>query len=651
MKIALLGNPNTGKSSVFNVLTGLRQQIGNFTGVTVEKRDGLLSIGNLKHTITDFPGCYSLYPRSKDEKIVIDVLTNQKHKEFPDAILFVADASNLERNLLFFSQVYDLNIPLILVINMWDISKKKGVQIDIQQLEKAFPDVQIVTSNARIGLGKERIIDAINNINLKKRTVFFIENNRPSALNSQEEQIKETNARYEKIKKIIATVENVIESKTDFFSRKIDKIIVHPFWGYVIFLGVLLAIFQFIFSFATIPMEFIDELFTDFAHLSAQSFPVGVVNNLICDGIIPGIGGIVVFIPQIALLFFFIALLEETGYLARGVFIMDRLMRPFGLNGKSVVPLMSSVACAIPAVIATRTISNRKERMITIFVAPFMSCSARIPVYTLLISLVIPKIYYFGFLNLQGIVLFSLYSLGLLAVLVVSFIMKFILKSDEKGFLLLELPSYKKPRWGNIVINIVEKVKLFIFDAGKVILAISILLWALASYGPGNSVQEILARTKSEKSFKSMNVIEKESKLASVKLEVSYIGRMGKFIEPVIQPLGYDWKIGIALITSFAAREVFVGSLATIYAVQDNGTTKSRLVDRLKRDENEKGEKTYTPASGLSLMIFYVFAMQCMSTLAVVRRETKTWSWPLIQLITMGLIAYLSAFITFQLFK
>jgi ferrous iron transport protein B len=398
-------------------------------------------------------------------------------------------------------------------------------------------------------------------------------------------------------------------------------------------------------------MEFIDGLFSNFTNWSAQSLPKGVVSNLICYGIIPGIGGIVVFIPQIALLFFFIALLEETGYLARGVFIMDRLMRPFGLNGKSVVPLMSSVACAIPAVMATRTISNWKERMITIFVAPFMSCSARIPVYTLLISIVIPKIYYFGFINLQGIVLFSLYSLGLLAVLVVSFIMKLILKSDEKSFLLLELPSYKKPRWANIGINIIEKVKLFIFDAGKVILAISVILWALASYGPGNSMEQVVSKTKTEISFKTMTITEKESKLASVKLEVSYIGRMGKFIEPAIRPLGYDWKIGIALITSFAAREVFVGSLATIYAVQDNGVTQARLVDRLKRDKNTKGENTYTVASGLSLMVFYVFAMQCMSTLAVVRRETKSWSWPIMQLITMGIIAYLSAFATFQFFN
>lgn len=651
MKIALLGNPNTGKSSVFNVLTGLRQQVGNFTGVTVEKRDGFLTIGKEKYTITDFPGCYSLYPRSKDEKIVYDVLTNENHKEYPDAALFVVDASNLERNLLFFSQVYDLNIPLILVLNMWDISIKKGIEIDIEQLKKAFPHVEIVTSNARIGLGKERIIDAIRNINLKKRSYFFIESNRPSAVDSEKEQTEETNARYEKIKKIIASAETVKESKTDFFSRKIDKIIVHPIWGYVIFLGVLLTIFQFIFSFATIPMEFIDGVFSDFTIFTAQSLPEGVVSNLICFGIIPGIGGIAVFIPQIVLLFFFIALLEETGYLARGVFIMDRLMRPFGLNGKSVVPLMSGVACAIPAVMATRTISNWKERMITIFVAPFMSCSARIPVYTLLISLVIPKIYYFGFINLQGIVLFSLYSLGLLAVFIVAFIMKFILKSKEKGFLLLELPSYKKPRWTNIGVSIIEKVKLFIFDAGKIILAISIVLWALASYGPGNSIENALAKTKSDNSFKSLSEIEKESKLASVKLEVSYIGRMGKFIEPVIKPLGYDWKIGIALITSFAAREVFVGSLATIYAVQDNGITSSRLIDRLKRDKNEKGEKTYSLASGVSLMIFYVFAMQCMSTLAVVRRETKSWSWPLMQLITMGIIAYFSAFIAFQILK
>ena len=649
MKIALFGNPNTGKSSVFNLLTGLRQQVGNFAGSTVDKREGFLTIGKERYTITDFPGAYSVYPRSKDEKIVYDVLTNKNQEIYPDVAVFVIDAANLERNLLFFTQVYDLNIPLILVLNMWDITAKRKIEIDIEKLQEAFAGVQIVTSNARLGFGKTRIIQAIQNINLEARRSFFIKDYLIAEINDQEKQITETTLRYQKIKKLIYEVEKINEVKTDVFSRKIDKIIVHPIWGYAIFIVVLLIIFQFIFSFASIPMELIDGVFTNFAAYTSQILPTGVFNNLICHGIIPGIGGVVVFIPQIALLFFFIAILEETGYLARVVFIMDRLMRPFGLNGKSVVPLLSSVACAIPAVMATRTISNWKERMITIFVAPFMSCSARIPVYTLLISLVIPKIYYFGFINLQGFVLFSLYSLGLVAVLVVSFIMKFIIHNEEKGFLLLELPSYKNPRWTNIGISIIEKIKLFIFDAGKVILAISIILWALASYGPGNSIEEELVKTKELKSFSLLNKVEKERELASVKLEASYIGRMGKFIEPVISPLGYDWKIGISLITSFAAREVFVGSLATIYAVQDDGATKTRLIDRLKRDKNSKGEKTYTIASGVSLMIFYVFAMQCMSTLAVVKRETNSWKWPLIQLLVMGVMAYLSAYLVFQL--
>ena len=649
MKIALFGNPNTGKSSVFNLLTGLRQQVGNFAGSTVDKREGFLTIGKERYTITDFPGAYSVYPRSKDEKIVYDVLTNKNQEIYPDVAVFVIDAANLERNLLFFTQVYDLNIPLILVLNMWDLTAKRKIEIDIEKLQEAFPGVQIVTSNARLGFGKTRIIQAIQNINLEARKSFFIKDYLIVEINDQEKQITETTLRYQKIKKLIYEVEKINEVKTDVFSRKIDKIIVHPIWGYAIFIVVLLIIFQFIFSFASIPMELIDGVFTNFAAYTSQILPTGVFNNLICHGIIPGIGGVVVFIPQIALLFFFIAILEETGYLARVVFIMDRLMRPFGLNGKSVVPLLSSVACAIPAVMATRTISNWKERMITIFVAPFMSCSARIPVYTLLISLVIPKIYYFGFINLQGFVLFSLYSLGLVAVLVVSFIMKFIIHNEEKGFLLLELPSYKNPRWTNIGISIIEKIKLFIFDAGKVILAISIILWALASYGPGNSIEEELVKTKELKSFSLLNKVEKERELASVKLEASYIGRMGKFIEPVISPLGYDWKIGISLITSFAAREVFVGSLATIYAVQDDGATKTRLIDRLKRDRNSKGEKTYTIASGVSLMIFYVFAMQCMSTLAVVKRETNSWKWPLIQLLVMGVMAYLSSYLLFQL--
>jgi ferrous iron transport protein B len=396
-------------------------------------------------------------------------------------------------------------------------------------------------------------------------------------------------------------------------------------------------------------MDFIDGAFVNLSNLISNSLPKGMFNDLISQGIIPGIGGVVVFIPQIALLFFFISLLEETGYLARVVFIMDRIMRPLGLNGKSIVPLMSSAACAIPGIMSARTIADWKERMITILVAPLMSCSARIPVYTLLISLVIPNKQILGFLNLQGVVLFGLYLLGIVAAIIVALILKQLIGAREKGFLLLELPSYRSPRWSNIGINILEKVKVFVLDAGKIILAISIVLWALASFGPGGQMAKSERKLTQSTGFQKLSAADQEQKIASAKLEASYIGILGKTIEPVIRPLGFDWKIGISLITSFAAREVFVGSLATIYSVNNDSNSNLKLIDKMKREKNSSGKLVYNLASGVSLMIFYVFAMQCMATLAIVKRETLSWKWPFIQILYMGILAYFGAFVTFQL--
>lgn len=651
MKIALLGNPNTGKSSIFNLLTGLRQQIGNFPGVTVEKKSGNLKFNSEEHIITDFPGVYSIYPRSKDEEVVYNVLTNKASEEYPDIAIYVADASNLERNLLFFSQLYDLKTPLILVLNMTDIASKRGILIDEEKLRNYFPDVPIITTNARVGLGKERILTAVQEFKSQKRTNPILESYVTTEKENTQEQAQEATLRFKKLKAIVRDIEQLKKSKTDTFSRKIDRIIVHPFWGYFIFLSVLLVIFQFIFSFASFPMDFIDGAFGDLSSWISEVLPSGMLNDLISQGIIPGIGGVVVFIPQIALLFFFISIMDESGYLARVVFIMDRIMRPLGLNGKSVVPLISSAACAIPGVMSTRTIADWKERMITIMVAPLMSCSARIPVYTLLISIVIPENKIFGIFNLQGLVLLGLYLLGILSALIISLIFKQFLKTKEKGFLLLELPSYKNPRWSNIGINILQKIKVFVLDAGKIILAISIILWALASFGPGNSIRTAEENIKKKSLYQALSKTEKEQQLASVKLESSYIGILGKTIEPAIKPLGYDWKIGISLITSFAAREVFVGSLATIYAVHEEGDENSRLVEKLKNEKDLTGQKIYSLASGVSLMIFYVFAMQCMATLAVVKRETNSWKWPLIQILYMGVLAYSGAYLGFQILK
>jgi ferrous iron transport protein B len=529
---------------------------------------------------------------------------------------------------------------------MWDLAQRKGIVIATEELGNMFPGVPIIQSNARIGLGKDRILKALTSERILDRTqAKFLESAELCAIDDVQCQKLEAEQRLRKIKDALKHIVQTKAPDGDSVSRKIDRVLVHPFFGYVIFAFVLLTIFQFIFTFANAPMNWIDSMFSHFSTWSSETIQPGLVNDLISQGIIPGIGGVVVFVPQIAMLFFFISILEESGYLSRVVFIMDRLMRPFGLNGKSVVPLMSSVACAIPGIMATRTISNWKERLITILVAPFMSCSARIPVYTLLISLVIPKTFVFGFINLQGIVLFGLYSLGIVFALLVSLLLKLMIKQKEKGFLLLELPDYKNPRWGNVLINVLEKVKIFIFDAGKIILAISIILWFLASFGP--NMKESMHGLNKTRVYQSMT--EKEQTKAMDSCKLSYIGILGKGMEPVIAPLGYDWKIGISLITSFAAREVFVGSLATIYAVQDDGDEQSLLIDRMRNEVKVDGTPVFTLASGVSLMVFYVFAMQCMATMAVVKRETNSWKWPIIQLVFMGLLAYFSAWLCFVL--
>lgn len=649
MKIALLGNPNTGKSSVFNLLTGMRQHVGNFPGVTVDKKTGNFKTSNGEtHEIIDFPGTYSLYPRSKDENVVYDVLSDRSNSDFPDLAIVVTDASNLERNLFIFTQIHDLKIPSILVLNMSDVANRKGKKIDVKALEKHFPDTKIIETNARVGLGIDKLKNALENYKIENFKSSISTNFQLLPIDDLESQSKEAEIRYETIQKVVAEATVAKELDSSFSkSSKLDRVLVHPIFGYLIFGAVLMVLFQLIYVFAAVPMDIIDGSFSNFSQWLQNSLPEGLFFDLFSQGIVPGIGGVIVFIPQIALLFFFIAILEESGYLARVVFIMDRLMRPLGLNGKSVVPLLSSVACAIPGIMASRTISSWKERLITIFVAPLMSCSARIPVYTLLIALVIPSKMIFGVINLQGLVLFGLYALGLVSALLVATVMKFFIETKEKSFLLLELPSYKSPRWGNVGITVLEKVKVFVFDAGKVILAVSILLWGLATFGPGEDMKTEVQKVEKSDSFQKLSSEEQEQLIASTKLQNSYIGHFGQAIEPVIAPIGYDWKIGVSLITSFAAREVFVGSLSTIYSVHDDGEENIPLLKHLKETKRTDGTKVYTLASGVSLMVFYVYAMQCMATMAVVKRETKGWKWPIIQMVVMGILAYLGAFVAY----
>jgi ferrous iron transport protein B len=651
VKIALFGNPNTGKSSVFNMLTGLRQQVGNFPGVTVEKKSGSFTVAEKEYTLTDFPGTYSIYPRTKDEEVVYRVLTDPTSKEFPELALVVLNASQLKRNLLLCSQLYDLKIPIVIVVNMSDIAQRKGISVDLQKLEELFPESSVVSTNARIGLGKDRLLQAISSFDFKNQEAnnrLIINDFKAAPIDNLSKQVSETKERTSWIDSVLPAIQKNEENKSSSQS-KLDQILVHWFWGYLIFIAILLVVFQFIYAFASYPMDAIDLLFITLSNYLQETLPAGIFSNLLSQGIVPGIGGVVSFIPQIALLFFFISVLEETGYLSRVVFIMDRIMRPLGLNGKSVVPLMSSVACAIPGVMAARTISDWRERIITILVAPLMSCSARIPVYTLLIALVIPDEPVLGFLNLRGIVLFSLYALGLFSALIIAFILKKVIRTKEKGFLVLEMPDFKSPRWQNVWITVFEKVRIFVWDAGKVILAISVILWALASFGPGDSIEKAEKDSNEKITKKSWSEEEKNQFIASAKLEKSYMGIMGKTLEPLIEPLGYDWKIGVSLLTSFAAREVFVGSLATIYAVHDTSDDNTLLINRLRMEKKVDGTPIYTLATGCSLLVFYVFAMQCMSTLAVVKRETNSWKWPLFQLAFMGVLAYSMSLLTFML--
>ncbi len=647
-KIALVGNPNTGKTSLFNALTGLNQQVGNFPGVTVDKKVGKLKLSNRTIEIIDLPGTYSIYPRSKDEEVVYDILSNPQHPDFPDAVCVVVDSSNLERNLLLFTQIYSLAIPSVLVLNMSDIAFRKGKKILIEKISEQFPEATIIETNARIKSGVKQLVDTLDT-KIKSR------NSQAKALIAKENVLEQQQDTEQKFQEINELVKNCVLQETNLKPRRkvtrLDKLFVHPIWGYSIFLVVLLALFQLIFTLASFPMDLIDSLFGSLSSYLYGVLPTGMFTELVANGIVPGIGGVIIFVPQIVLLFFFIGILEETGYMSRVVFIMDRIMRPFGLNGKSVVPLLSSAACAIPGVMASRTISNWKERLITILVAPLMSCSARIPVYTLLISLVIPNRLVFGFLNLQGLTFFGLYALGIISALLVSVVLRMFVKTNEESVLLLELPDLKSPRWKNVGITVFDKARLFLIGAGKIIVAISIVLWALGTFGPTERTNTAIQHVEKPTSKDEVELAAYEKQVNAVKFENSYIGILGKTIEPVIKPLGYDWKIGISLITSFAAREVFVGSMATIYSVDADGEETRSLLEKMKQEKNAQGQPVYTLASGLSLMVFYVYAMQCMATFAVVKRETKSWKWPIVQLVYMGVLAYVSSWIIFQIFS
>lgn len=668
-QILLVGNPNVGKSTLFNILCNKKQKTGNYAGVTVASHSGNYVYKNEEIEVIDLPGSYSIYPTSEDEAIFSRYLIQENYS----GVVYIADAINMRRSLLLFQQIQDLGIPAILVVNQVDEAEKRGIKIDISKLSKIL-NIPVFETNAKQNIGIESVREAVftnqfkvsdNNsfeIPLEQKALVYKVSSNTSEKNlykiwtllaadtylgkienvheiiTQEDskcsvpkrlQITETVRRYQNIDKITAQITEKKPQLKELLTEKLDKVLVHKFWGYVIFLFILLMIFQGVFFLAEYPMTWIEDFFTWLSLFSGEHLPEGPINSLVSSGIIPGIGGILVFAPQIGILLYFLYLLEDSGYMARVVFLMDRMLRPFGLNGKSIVPLVSGTACAIPAIMSTRNIENVKERLITILVTPFMTCSARLPIYSIIIGLIIPDNNFLG-IKYRAIALMIMYLLGFLMALISSFILKSFIKTKIKSFLVMDLPTYKMPLFGYDFKLVLGKVWEFISGAGKVIFTVSIILWALSYFGPSQHKDEILATDSS--------------------LDHSYLGRIGRTMEPAIAPLGYDWKMGIGILTSFAAREVFVGTLSTLYSLDDEAP-EGKLIEKMRLDVKPNGEKVFSFATGVSILIFYAFAMQCISTIAVVYRETKSLKWTMLQTVSMTLLAYFSALIVYQILK
>lgn len=695
--IALLGNPNVGKTSLFNRLTKLHQKVGNYPGITVEKREGTVQANGKNYRLVDLPGTYTLFPSSLDEEVVFRTLTEKDNSLKPQLTVVVTEPSTIKRGIVLYQQARDLGLPAIFVVNMMDEAQSKGIEIDFDRLE-AYLQTKVYQTNARNGKGISQLIEAFEQQPGFYRSTFDIPSSYHSALQeakalfplateyltwqflAQEQvgyltpevqdqlaairarhqlvpaamQKEETLVRHQQVEQDIPLILKQSDSTHSNTTYRIDRLLLHPFFGYVIFFGLLFLIFQAIFSWSGPLMDWIDQIFGDLTAYLEAMLPEGPLSALFTEGIVAGIGGIVIFLPQIVVLFLFLSLMEESGYMSRVVFLMDRWLRPFGLNGKSVIPLMSGAACAIPAVMSARNIENPKERLLTILVTPFMTCSARLPIYVVLIGLVIPEQYFLGF-NLQGIALFVMYLLGIIGALASAWLLNKVIKSVRSSFLIFELPTYKTPDWKNMLLTVWEKASGFLFQAGKIILMISIILWVLGSFGPTREFYQ--AEEIVQQNYPELNAEQLENQVSSYQLEHSFLGYLGQGIEPFVRPLGYDWKMGIGLISSFAAREVFVGTMAVVYSMGgdvdvDDDNEKNTLLAQMRAEINANtGEPAYNLASGVSLLLFYAFAMQCMATIAIVRRETGSWKWTAIQTLFMTGLAYVVALLAYQILK
>ncbi|WP_160068126.1 ferrous iron transport protein B [Sphingobacterium bovisgrunnientis] len=695
--IALLGNPNVGKTSLFNRITKLHQKVGNYPGITVEKRQGTVNANGQEYSIIDLPGTYTLFPNSLDEEVVLKTLLQKDNKDYPELVVVVSEPSTISRGVIIYQQVREIGLPAIFVINMEDEISAKGLNIVYSKLEQ-YLKTKVYKTNARTGKGIDELIkgfdqevgpyfgaidlpvkyqDAIQEakklfpLDTEYKTWLYLALEYQTSITSanadnlkairekyqistQQLQKDEAIIRHDVVQRELEQIVTKSENKKFSATEQVDNILLHPIFGYVIFFGILFLIFQAIYSWSGPLMDWVDGSFSLLGEFVGANFPAGPLNDLIVNGIIAGIGGIVIFLPQIIILFLFISLMEETGYMSRVVFLMDRWLKPFGLNGKSVIPLMSGVACAIPAVMSARNIENPKERLLTMLVTPFMTCAARLPIYIVIIGLVIPETEVLGF-NLQGITLFGMYILGILGALFSALVLNKIIKSVRNSYLIFELPTYKLPDFKNVLNTVWEKSLGFLLGAGKIILAISIILWVLGSFGPNDRFSDPEKYIAVEKPELSEDEIANE--VSAYQMEYSYLGYLGRGIEPVIRPLGYDWKIGIGLIASFAAREVFVGTVAVVYSLGadvdiEDEDQKQTLFSRMKSEINKNtGEPTYNFATGISLLLFYAFAMQCMATIGVVRKETGSWKWTAIQTGFMTGLAYIAALLAYQLLK